>query len=210
MGLIQDIIKKHGPDIVVFTETKLRPRKQNPKWAHAVLRDYHIIHSKCGTNHRVAQAGIMIAIHKRLCPQRNQISNCPIPAHCSGHLLPLIIQRPLSRPLLLTGVYMPQTSLEQKTIQTALSAAVCQYPEHLLITAGDFNAALYPNDRASAVNRVCKSRIDQQHRALSQTLKLSSIDAPMDTTPRPYTYRSETYATGYTYKSRIDDIYIAD
>ena len=209
MGLIQDIIKKHGPDIVVFTETKLRPRKQNPKWAHAVLRDYHIIHSKCGTNHRVAQAGIMIAIHKRLCPQRNQISNCPIPAHCSGHLLPLIIQRPLSRPLLLTGVYMPQTSLEQKTVQTAMSAVACQHPEHLLITAGDFNAALYPNDRASAVNRVCKSRIDQQHRALSQTLKLSSIDAPIDTTPRPYTYRSETYANGYTYKSRIDDILIS-
>jgi hypothetical protein len=190
---------------LVATETKLRRHKKNPKWTYSTsLRDFFIYHSKCGTNPQRGQAGILVGIHKAFA-ERENITTVLIEPELHGYVFPITIQRPLSQPLLIIGVYMPQTILEQAYMQNKIISLIQEYKEHRYVVLGDFNAALFPTDRD---NPAAWNLTDKQHAHFTRRANLFPLDASPSTLHRPYTYRRESTTGERCYKSRIDDILI--
>jgi ribonuclease HI len=206
MGLIDDIAEHTEAQVLVFTETKLRAAKRNPSWPYASgLHAYHIFHSKCKLNPKQGQAGIMLGIRKDFA-EHMDISVVSVEKDYQGYLLPITIHRPDSAKLLVMGMYMPQTPMEQKCMQDKALQILQSHPEHHHIVAGDFNAALFPTDRHCPRPR---DKRDTQHQAFVKAARLMPLDPPTDPEgQRGFTYRQEKDGAGYRYKSRIDDILV--
>ncbi len=133
------------------------------------------------------------------------VNHLQIPTELKGHAVGLTIQPPGCATLEIWGVYMPTEAEAAKTVQVHMQndLAKAEAHGHIVVMAGDFNAALFDSDRPTGAT--C-THMDRLHRQWLQEANLTPIDWPSSTSARVPTFSS---ASNTTYHSRIDDVLLS-
>ncbi len=157
---VQHILETRSPDVLILTETKRRTTQLHlPKRMHQTYASYCTA-TDCGS------AGVIILVQRRY-SDRGTVQQMPVPQACKGYLLHLAITMPHTRTLHVVGTYMPgapERDENRKAAYSQLTDILQKVPPADTVTiSGDWNAALYDSDRATAA-----TPLDKQHRQWMQ------------------------------------------
>jgi hypothetical protein len=193
------------PDVIIWTEHQMAAGTTVPRWVTILLQGY-----KWGSSNlpRIkGQAGVLMAIHKDLLAG-TEVHIPPLPVETQGYIYQMVLHRPESTPMRITGTYLPTGKGAQfirPTLYKFLQECLNTNKEQVHIMAGDMNATLYDTDRATGR----PSRWDRGYRQFVNETGLQPLDGPTSQEGAPArhrTYRKEG-ADGPAI-SRIDDILV--
>jgi ribonuclease HI len=181
------------PNVVVLTDTQKARAQNRTYWLRKTLRPYALFFSS--TAQGGAGQGVVVGVPRHWKDQGIVLNN-PLPEDLQGRVLHLTISEPGRPTWHILGVYMsPSQTVPQRHLMYSLLHKHVLKRANLLgdlvILAGDWNAALFPTDRAS-------------HRLTSQDKEHGRFvrDAGLKQVPGP---RGKTFH-GVETSSRIDDI----
>ena len=194
----------HGPDVIVITETHLTADKNNKiKGIQNKMKDYNIFtssipKSKCesfgyGRRQYVrGHAGVLVAIHKRI-SRPDKMSQVNVDKQLNGYVCHVQLHSDVHGTTAIMGVYATPTN---PTVKDHVHRYVTKHSAtHRCIAVGDWNAAMYQQDRYHGNMHDC----DNKHQRFAAGAALT----PIDPQSRLYTYTPHAAETNF---SRIDDI----
>jgi exonuclease III/ribonuclease HI len=212
MADVIELARKHAPDVLVLTETKLSMSSKRAAYdglKELGYRQQHSVISKVAP----AQAGVSILVHSTL-RDAGVVTRNMISADLEGLVTAVNIHMPGSVPLQIAGVYMPigqpGVRLLRGRIYRCLTARVheTRTAEHTsnLVIAGDFNAASQEGDRLTDSKQ--PSKFDKILRTWIKDNHMHSLPEKDGCTHRAGTFRP---MGGIAQPhSRIDDVLVAN